>query len=169
MVGFTCCVPGCYNNSVKHKGIRFHVFPKDPKLREEWVQMINRVGQSGKFSKFVPTTGHKVCGEHFEVGRKPYMVRVPTIFTLKQKKIVKRHRRYERRVGVSESTVSRIWITWLDFLNNRLIQVPTSMPPQLGDKYHSQAFLTKGYSHCRWITGLYGDLHRNTIVISCPK
>ncbi|XP_077529127.1 uncharacterized protein LOC144141446 [Haemaphysalis longicornis] len=70
------------------------------------------------------------------------------------------------RFWVSESTVSRIWITWLDFLNNRIIQVPTSMPPQLCDKYRPQAFLTR---HCQWNAELYGDLHRNTVVISCPK
>ncbi|XP_077536914.1 uncharacterized protein LOC144149245 [Haemaphysalis longicornis] len=78
MFGFTCCMPGCYN-SVKHKGIGFYVFPKDPKLRDEWVQKINRVRQSD-------------------------------------------------RIGVSESMVSSIWITWLDVLNNRLIQVRTLMP-----------------------------------------
>ena len=25
--GYTCCVPGCYNNSKKQKGLSFHVFP----------------------------------------------------------------------------------------------------------------------------------------------
>lgn len=49
------------------------------------------------------------------------------------------------RFGVSTSTVSRIWITWLDFLNNKLRQVPIWMPSQLCDKYRPQVFLAKGY------------------------
>ncbi|XP_049525175.1 uncharacterized protein LOC125946377 [Dermacentor silvarum] len=251
MGGFTCCVPGCYKNSLKHKGTSFHVFPKDTKLRQKWVRQINRVGQRGKFSQFVPTTGHKVCGDHFEGGRKSYMVRVPTIFPLKQKTVKSRplirmkpgdathsqqpdspapsHEascddgltnsngeepvevqqdlfaehsyaydkgderevvnrlkdsvtqleekleeanatiaalrqqledskksngetmkfcntlQQKNRFGVSTSTVSRIWITWLDFLNNKLRRVPIWMPSQLCDKYRPQVFLAKGY------------------------
>ncbi|XP_049527564.1 uncharacterized protein LOC125947205 [Dermacentor silvarum] len=308
MGGFTCCVPGCYKNSLKHKGTSFHVFPKDTKLRQKWVRQINRVGQRGKFSQFVPTTGHKVCGDHFEGGRKSYMVRpgdathsqqpdspAPSheascddgltnstgeepvevqqdLFaehsyaydkgdeplrqqledskksngetmkfcnTLQQKNrclklelsctynqlkearnrkenefnydaLVKDEKRLKYytgfktqmlletfwslleedvnslqfwkmkettnqdrkfvldmktqlilvlmrlrlgldgedlayRFGVSTSTVSRIWITWLDFLNNKLRQVPIWMPSQLCDKYRPQVFLAKGY------------------------
>lgn len=50
------------------------------------------------------------------------------------------------RFGVSQSTVSRIWVTWLDFLDNRLRQVPTWLPPHLCDKYRPQAFADKGYN-----------------------
>ncbi|KAG0429943.1 hypothetical protein HPB47_023152 [Ixodes persulcatus] len=37
MAGFTCCVPGCCNNSTRHKGLGFHSFPKDRQLREKWI------------------------------------------------------------------------------------------------------------------------------------
>ncbi|XP_040357100.2 THAP domain-containing protein 11-like [Ixodes scapularis] len=90
MGGFTCCVPGCNNNSTRQKGIGFYVFPKEKSLRETWLRGLNRAGQSGRFSKFVPTTGHRVCGAHFQGGKKTYMVRVSTIFPLQQKKVVKR-------------------------------------------------------------------------------
>ncbi|XP_037509424.1 uncharacterized protein LOC119386153 [Rhipicephalus sanguineus] len=50
------------------------------------------------------------------------------------------------RFDVSESTVSRLWVTWLDFLHNKLRQVPTWMPPDLCDKYRPQAFLSKGFN-----------------------
>ncbi|CAN8023050.1 unnamed protein product [Ixodes persulcatus] len=51
------------------------------------------------------------------------------------------------RFGVSRSTVSRIWITWLDFLDNRLCQVCRQSVYQHGcDKYRPQAFVDKGYS-----------------------
>ncbi|XP_037560410.2 uncharacterized protein LOC119458352 [Dermacentor silvarum] len=90
MGGFTCCVPGCYNNSTRDKGFGFYVFPKERKLRETWIQRINRAGRNGRFSKFTPTTGHRVCSAHFEGGKKTYMNRVPTIFPLRQQKVEKR-------------------------------------------------------------------------------
>ncbi|KAL3186660.1 hypothetical protein MRX96_026817 [Rhipicephalus microplus] len=88
--GFTCCVPGCYNNSTRAKGLGFYVFPKEQKLRETWIQRINRAGRGGRFSKFTPTTGHRVCGAHFEGGKKTYMNRVPTIFPLRPQKVERR-------------------------------------------------------------------------------
>ncbi|KAH8041693.1 hypothetical protein HPB51_017495 [Rhipicephalus microplus] len=48
MGGFTCCVPGCYNNSTRDKGLGFYVFPKEQKLRETWIQRINRAGRGGR-------------------------------------------------------------------------------------------------------------------------
>ncbi|XP_075735824.1 THAP domain-containing protein 11-like isoform X3 [Rhipicephalus microplus] len=90
MGGFTCCVPGCYNNSTRDKGLGFYVFPKEQKLRETWIQRINRAGRGGRFSKFTPTTGHRVCGAHFEGGKKTYMNRVPTIFPLRPQKVERR-------------------------------------------------------------------------------
>ncbi|KAL1480528.1 hypothetical protein MTO96_050944 [Rhipicephalus appendiculatus] len=51
-----------------------------------------------------------------------------------------------KRFDVSESTVSRLWVTWLDFLHNKLRLVPTWMPPDLCDKYRPQAFLSKGFN-----------------------
>ncbi|CAN7942884.1 unnamed protein product [Ixodes hexagonus] len=90
MGGFTCCVPGCFNNSTKHKDLGFYVFPKENGLRQQWIRGVDRAGQSGRFSKFDPTAGHRVCGVHFEGGKKTYMVRIPTIFPLKKQKVTKR-------------------------------------------------------------------------------
>ncbi|XP_047219122.1 THAP domain-containing protein 11 [Girardinichthys multiradiatus] len=83
MPGFTCCVPGCYNNSHRDKDLRFYTFPKDPALREQWLRNISRAGVSGCFSTFQPTTGHRVCSVHFAGGRKTYTVRVPSLFPLR--------------------------------------------------------------------------------------
>lgn len=83
MPGFTCCVPGCYNNSHRDRELRFYTFPKDPALREEWLRNISRAGVSGCFSTFQPTTGHRVCSVHFAGGRKTYGIRVPSLFPLR--------------------------------------------------------------------------------------
>ncbi|KAH9372432.1 hypothetical protein HPB48_007282 [Haemaphysalis longicornis] len=50
------------------------------------------------------------------------------------------------RFGVSTSTVSSIWVTWLAFLDNTLRQGPTWTPPHLCDKCRPQAFIDKGYT-----------------------
>eukprot|EP00061_Rhincodon_typus_P004435 g22565.t1 len=83
MPGFTCCVPGCYNNSHRDRELRFYTFPKDEEQRRLWLQNISRTGVSGCFSTFYPTTGHRVCSAHFPGGRKTYSVKVPTIFPLR--------------------------------------------------------------------------------------
>ncbi|XP_029953682.1 THAP domain-containing protein 11 [Salarias fasciatus] len=83
MPGFTCCVPGCYNNSHRDRDLRFYTFPKDTTLREQWLRNISRAGVSGCFSTFQPTTGHRVCSVHFAGGRKTYTVRVPSLFPLR--------------------------------------------------------------------------------------
>ncbi|KAJ3592866.1 hypothetical protein NHX12_005204 [Muraenolepis orangiensis] len=83
MPGFTCCVPGCYNNSHRDRELRFYTFPKDLTQRELWLKNISRAGVSGCFSTFQPTTGHRVCSVHFSGGRKTYNIRVPTLFPLR--------------------------------------------------------------------------------------
>lgn len=83
MPGFTCCVPGCYNNSHRDRELRFYTFPKDTTLREQWLRNISRAGVSGCFSTFQPTTGHRVCSVHFPGGRKTYTIRVPSLFPLR--------------------------------------------------------------------------------------
>ncbi|XP_053275070.1 THAP domain-containing protein 11 [Pleuronectes platessa] len=83
MPGFTCCVPGCYNNSHRDRDLRFYTFPKDTALRELWLRNISRAGVSGCFSTFQPTTGHRVCSVHFAGGRKTYSIRVPSLFPLR--------------------------------------------------------------------------------------
>ncbi|KPP76273.1 THAP domain-containing protein 11-like [Scleropages formosus] len=75
MPGFTCCVPGCYNNSHRDRELRFYTFPKDTAQREIWLKNISRAGVSGCFSTFQPTTGHRVCSIHFPGGRKTYSIR----------------------------------------------------------------------------------------------
>uniref|UniRef100_A0A8C8RFX1 THAP domain-containing protein 11 n=1 Tax=Pelusios castaneus TaxID=367368 RepID=A0A8C8RFX1_9SAUR len=42
MPGFTCCVPGCYNNSHRDKALHFYTFPKDPELRRLWLKNVSR-------------------------------------------------------------------------------------------------------------------------------
>ncbi|KAJ7426419.1 THAP domain containing 11 [Willisornis vidua] len=59
MPGFTCCVPGCYNNSHRDKALHFYTFPKDEELRRLWLKNVSRAGVSGCFSTFQPTTGHR--------------------------------------------------------------------------------------------------------------
>lgn len=83
MPGFTCCVPGCYNNSHRDRDLRFYTFPKDSALRELWLRNISRAGVSGCFSTFQPTTGHRVCSVHFPGGRKTYSIKVPSLFPLR--------------------------------------------------------------------------------------
>ncbi|KAG8437793.1 hypothetical protein GDO86_008485 [Hymenochirus boettgeri] len=83
MPGFTCCVPGCYSNSHRDKGLHFYTFPKDPELRCLWLKNVSRGGVSGCFSTFQPTNGHRVCSLHFQGGRKSYSIKVPTIFPLR--------------------------------------------------------------------------------------
>lgn len=83
MPGFTCCVPGCYNNSHRDRELRFYTFPKDTTLREQWLRNISRAGVSGCFSDFQPTTGHRVCSVHFTGGRKTYTIRIPSLFPLR--------------------------------------------------------------------------------------
>ena len=54
----------------------FNVFPQNEKLRKVCLRKISRKG-------FKPTSGHRVCSEHFEGGKKMYMNNIPTIFPLK--------------------------------------------------------------------------------------
>ena len=76
--GFTCCVPGCYNNSEKHKGkFSFYKLPRDQNLRRQWLHNISR-------KDFRPTTGHRVSGAHLEGGSKTYQNDVPTVFHLQK-------------------------------------------------------------------------------------
>lgn len=76
-------MPGCYNNSQRDRDLRFYTFPKDTTQREIWLKNISRSGVKGCFSTFQPTTGHRVCSEHFAGGRKTYTIRIPTIFPLR--------------------------------------------------------------------------------------
>uniref|UniRef100_A0A8C5MWZ7 THAP domain-containing protein 11 n=1 Tax=Leptobrachium leishanense TaxID=445787 RepID=A0A8C5MWZ7_9ANUR len=83
MPGFTCCVPGCYSNSHRDKGLHFYTFPKDVELRRHWLKNVSRAGVTGCFNTFQPTNGHRVCSLHFQGGRKSYSIKIPTIFPLR--------------------------------------------------------------------------------------
>lgn len=103
MPGFTCCVPGCYNNSHRDRDLRFYTFPKDDTLREQWLRNISRAGVSGCFSTFQPTTGHRVCSVHFAGGRKTYTIRVPSLFPLRGVNERRSRRGRARRVSAATS------------------------------------------------------------------
>ena len=61
-----CCVPNCSNKS--RDGISFYIFPKDVKLRKQWIASI---AKASKTNKWTPSgTSLKVCGAHFKGGRK---------------------------------------------------------------------------------------------------
>ncbi|XP_010878148.1 THAP domain-containing protein 11 [Esox lucius] len=112
MPGFTCCVPGCYNNSHRDRELRFYTFPKDTTQREIWLKNISRAGVSGCFSTFQPTTGHRVCSVHFSGGRKTYTIRVPTLFPLRGVNERKSRRGRNRKASVaSHAPGSTIVIT----------------------------------------------------------
>ncbi|XP_010793142.1 THAP domain-containing protein 11 [Notothenia coriiceps] len=104
MPGFTCCVPGCYNNSHRDRDLRFYTFPKDSTLRELWLRNISRAGVSGCFSTFQPTTGHRVCSVHFAGGRKTYTIRVPSLFPLRGVNERRSRRGRGRKVSAAGAT-----------------------------------------------------------------
>ncbi|XP_037644885.1 THAP domain-containing protein 11 [Sebastes umbrosus] len=106
MPGFTCCVPGCYNNSHRDRDLRFYTFPKDSTLRELWLRNISRAGVSGCFSTFQPTTGHRVCSVHFSGGRKTYTIRVPSLFPLRGVNERRSRRGRGRKVSAAAAVVS---------------------------------------------------------------
>ena len=58
-----CAAYGCNSRSDKGVKVSFHQFPKDEKVRKQWIDRLNRGGSA--FQKFKPTH-HKLCGKHFE-------------------------------------------------------------------------------------------------------
>ncbi|XP_030622725.1 THAP domain-containing protein 11 [Chanos chanos] len=111
MPGFTCCVPGCYNNSHRDRELRFYTFPKDPTQREIWLKNISRAGVSGCFSTFQPTTGHRVCSVHFPGGRKTYTIRVPTLFPLRGVNERRSRRGRSRKVSAALPIITSVVTT----------------------------------------------------------
>ena len=73
--GYTCCVPGCYNNTKKDRELSFHKFPREKVLRNVWINAIKR-------KDFVPTEHHCVCSQHFGGGKKKGPTDIPSIFPL---------------------------------------------------------------------------------------
>jgi hypothetical protein len=75
--GFTCSIPGCFNNNKRSPELSFYNFAngkskESVELRKEWISLISRVN-------FTPTTGHRICSEHFSGGKKTYTNNLPTI------------------------------------------------------------------------------------------
>ena len=57
-----CVVPGCqsfYNNKKTPKCVSSHAFPKDEKLKQEWIRAIPREDQT-------PSNTSRVCSLHFD-------------------------------------------------------------------------------------------------------
>ncbi|XP_064487470.1 THAP domain-containing protein 3-like [Ornithodoros turicata] len=57
-----CCYMGCQHRSgeaTKASGVTFHCFPRDPTLREAWVEAIGRTG-------WTPSKHSVVCSKHFQ-------------------------------------------------------------------------------------------------------
>lgn len=97
--GQTCCVPGCDNNTLRDRHVSFHKFPKDEKLKKEWIRRINRQGHDGRFALWKPSEHHRICGAHFNAsGRKSYMDRLPSIFP---------HRVYSERCPPVETAAAK--------------------------------------------------------------
>ncbi|TRY89477.1 hypothetical protein DNTS_016057 [Danionella cerebrum] len=135
MPGFTCCVPGCYNNSHRDRHLRFYTFPKDPAQREIWLKNISRAGVSGCFSTFQPTTGHRVCSVHFPGGRKTYTIRVPTLFPLRGVNERRNRRGRTRKVSAAVPIISGVVSTINesapveeeeDVVNSSVVQIGTN-------------------------------------------
>lgn len=136
MPGFTCCVPGCYNNSHRDRDLRFYTFPKDTTLREQWLRNISRAGVSGCFSTFQPTTGHRVCSVHFAGGRKTYSVRVPSLFPLRGVNERRSRRGRGRKVSAaapSPATVPASRIISTSVLGNTAVVAEGSAGGEAGD------------------------------------
>ena len=60
--GFTCSISDCLNNDKRRQGVSF---PKDKKLKNICFKKFSRIDLK-------PTNGHRVCGQHFEGGKKTY-------------------------------------------------------------------------------------------------
>ena len=75
--GYTCCVPGCYNNTKKNRELSFYKFPREKVTRDKWINALKR-------KAFIPTDHHLVCSQHFKGGKKRGSCDIPTIFPLLQ-------------------------------------------------------------------------------------
>lgn len=60
-----CCVPYCTSDSAKKdKNVTFHVFPKDPALKDKWKIAISRQGDKTG-TLWLPSDFSRVCSLHF--------------------------------------------------------------------------------------------------------
>ena len=75
--GITCCVPECFNNSLRNPELSYYVIPngkskEKQELRKRWLHLISR-------KNFYPGPGHRVCSERFVEGKQTYMNNVPSV------------------------------------------------------------------------------------------
>ena len=75
--GYTCCVPGCYNNNKKNKDLHFYRFPQGQskekqQLRKKQILLVSR-------KNFKPSPHHRVCSAHLPGGAKTYDNNIPNI------------------------------------------------------------------------------------------
>ncbi|XP_064476273.1 uncharacterized protein LOC135390508 [Ornithodoros turicata] len=76
--GCHCCIPSCKHVQLRNRDVSYHSFPKDPSLREQWVQAI--IQNTALPELWQPKPSHKICGAHFNVcGKKQYMDKVPRL------------------------------------------------------------------------------------------
>ena len=59
-----CSVSGCDNNTGK-SGISFFSFPKENRLKEEWVKFINRRDWAPKLNSKICSVGHATYATQF--------------------------------------------------------------------------------------------------------
>ena len=69
-----CSIPGCTSRAGKEgcEGVSFHTIPKDPVLRQQWLESIRK--------PFSVTENSRVCSIHFEGGVKTSSSPIPTLF-----------------------------------------------------------------------------------------
>ena len=86
-----CCVPFCNATSKKNKNLRFHRFPKNRELKDQWIAKIRR--DEGDYFENRRVCSKNFCGEDFTVsedgkGKKivPKKGAVPTIFKWSREK-----------------------------------------------------------------------------------
>lgn len=73
--GYTCCVPGIYNNNKKNKYLHFYRSPQGQskekqQIRKKWILLASR-------KSFKPGPHHRVCSAHFPGGAKTYDNKIP--------------------------------------------------------------------------------------------
>lgn len=78
-MGYTCCVPGCYNRSSAQSTLKFHRFPENQALRRKWITAINRRANNSNALFQPDSRSHRVCSSHFQGGVKEAKS-LPSIF-----------------------------------------------------------------------------------------
>ena len=132
----TCCVPNCSSNSLRTPVVSFHKFPKEPSLKETWLNLLGISKQ--------PLKSHKVCSLHFPGGRK-VLGALPTssLFSNRQtsnSKIGRNLTNSTQQMGIVQQCAT------LSFLYHRLRALPiwpsrdyiqSTMPKAFRDSYPS--------------------------------